>query len=92
MKNLHNVFVANSNSSPGTCSASGDDRMAETPDIGGTNQAFNQPAAHVPPHNAWHHPFTALGRNGERVMLHYDYDFDTEWFQVENGPAIHDAA
>ena len=38
-------------------------------------------------------PFTALDRNGERVMLRYDDgDSDTEWFQVENGPAIHDAA
>jgi ureidoglycolate lyase len=45
-------------------------------------------------HNVWHHPFAALDRNGETVMLRYDDggDMDTEWFQVEDGPTIHDIA
>ena len=54
--------------------------------------AANQGVMYRP--NVWHHPFTALDRGGETVMMRFDdgSDADTEWFQVENGPVIHDVA
>jgi len=64
-----------------------------TPDINNALTfigAANQGLMYKP--NVWHHPFAALDRNAESVMLRYDdgSDADTEWFQIENGPVIHD--
>ena len=40
--------------------------------------------------NIWHHPFTALDRPSECIVLRYDdgSDADTEWFEVQDGPVI----
>ena len=38
----------------------------------------------------WHHPFTALDRPSECLVLRFDDggDEDTEWFEVANGPTV----
>jgi len=70
-------------------------KLDGTPDVYGALTfigAANQGVMYRP--NVWHHPFTALDRGGETVMMRFDdgSGADTEWFQVENGPVIHDVA
>ncbi len=38
----------------------------------------------------WHHPFTALDRPSECLVLRFDddSDADTEWFEVTDGPTV----
>jgi ureidoglycolate hydrolase/3-hydroxyisobutyrate dehydrogenase-like beta-hydroxyacid dehydrogenase len=40
--------------------------------------------------NVWHHPFTALDRPSECLVLRFDdgSDADTEWFEVADGPTV----
>ncbi len=40
--------------------------------------------------DVWHHPFTALDRPSECLVLRYDdgTDADTDWFEVADGPVI----
>ena len=52
--------------------------------VAGSNQGINYRAG------VWHHPFTALDRPSECLVLRFDdgSDQDTEWFEVADGPTI----
>lgn len=40
--------------------------------------------------NVWHHPFTALDKPSECLVLRFDdgSDADTEWYEVADGPTV----
>ncbi len=52
--------------------------------VAGPDQGINYRAG------VWHHPFTALDRPSECLVLRFDdgSDEDTEWFEVADGPTI----
>ncbi len=52
--------------------------------VAGPGQGINYRAG------VWHHPFTALDRPSECLVLRFDdgSDEDTEWFEVADGPTI----
>lgn len=52
--------------------------------VAGPDQGINYRAG------VWHHPFTALDRPSECLVLRFDdgSEADTEWFEVADGPTI----
>ncbi|NKB56519.1 MAG: DUF1932 domain-containing protein [Alphaproteobacteria bacterium] len=52
--------------------------------IAGPDQGINYRAG------VWHHPFTALDRPSECLVLRFDdgSEADTEWFEVADGPTV----
>jgi putative dehydrogenase len=52
--------------------------------VAGPDQGINYRAG------VWHHPFTALDRPSECLVLRFDdgSDADTEWFEVADGPTV----